>query len=306
MEQLTPIGVALFKRLFFHFSNLYSLKRTKDFEYTKSYASVCTTWLGGLKVLRYKSDIMRDQLGRHLNALKQTTLIKNYDIEKNARGDGFNLVVSPGEGFFEDYEQFYLKHLEIDKDFHKAEERKKQEQPLRLVEKFYQNLYHGGDLSGMVILDKEIEYAKSLLETYSSEEVSDLILYTLDAANRKKLEIRSFGGVKIFLNAWMDEKATRTKRAALKQQQDAAEKDRKLRIAHNEWWRAQVTRLREAMLPEEIEAIKDEITNKLMDEHHNPLTFPVMVRARTDELIAKRFKIPDYEEWLEERKAKTS
>jgi hypothetical protein len=41
MEQLSPIGIALFKRLFFHFSNLYSLKRTKDFTYTKNYASIC-------------------------------------------------------------------------------------------------------------------------------------------------------------------------------------------------------------------------------------------------------------------------
>jgi hypothetical protein len=249
---------------------------------------------------------MRDQLGRHLDALKQTKLIKNCEIEKNTKGDGFNLVCTPGEGFFEDYEQFYLKHLEIDKDFRKDEERKKQEQPLRLVEKFYMNLYHGGDLSGMVILDKEIEYAQALLETYSPQEVSDLILYTIDSANRKKLEIRSFGGVKIFLNAWLDEKATRTKRAALKQQQDAAEKDRKLRIAHNEWWRAEVTRLRESIVPEEIEAMKDEISHKLIGEHHNPLTFPVIVRARTDELIAKRYNVPDFEEWVQERKAKAS
>src|SRR5919205_1511978 len=100
MEKLSPVGIALFKRIFFPLSNLYSLKRTKNFTYTKSYASVCTTWLGGLKVLRYKSDIMRDQLGRHLDALKEITLIKNYEIEKNTRGDGFNLVVAPGEGFF--------------------------------------------------------------------------------------------------------------------------------------------------------------------------------------------------------------
>src|SRR5205807_88439 len=99
MEQLSPVGIALFKRIFFHFSNLYSLKRTKDFTYTKSYAAVCTTWLGGLKVLRYQSKILQEQLGRHLDALEQTTLIKDFDIEKNTKGDGFNLVFTPGEGF---------------------------------------------------------------------------------------------------------------------------------------------------------------------------------------------------------------
>src|SRR5262249_35903631 len=146
---LSPIGIALFKRLFFHFSNLYSLKRRKDFTYTKNYASICTTWLGGLKVLRYPSKIVREQLGKHLEDLKQTTLISHYSLEKNSKGDGFNLVFTPGRGFFEDYDQFYLKHLEIDKDFLKDEERKKQELPLRMVENFYQNLYHTGDLSGM-------------------------------------------------------------------------------------------------------------------------------------------------------------
>ena len=69
MEHLAPIGVALYKRLFFHFSNLYSLKRTKDFSYTKNYATICTTWLGGLKVLRYQSKIEHEQLGKHLKQI---------------------------------------------------------------------------------------------------------------------------------------------------------------------------------------------------------------------------------------------
>jgi hypothetical protein len=87
---------------------------------------------------------LKDQLGKHVELLKQTTLIKDFAIEKNSRGDGFNLVFTPGEGFFEDYDRFYIKHLEIDQEYYRAEERRKQEQPLRLVEKFYQNLYHRG------------------------------------------------------------------------------------------------------------------------------------------------------------------
>jgi hypothetical protein len=306
MEQLAPIGVALFKRFFFHFSNLYSLKRTKNFEYTKSYASVCTTWLGGLKVLRYKSDILRDQLGRHLDALKQTTLIKDFAIEKNTRGDGFNLVVSPSDGFFEDYERFYLKHLEIDQEYHKAEERKRQEQPLRLVENFYKNLYHRGDLSGMVILDKDIELAKTLLETYTPEEVSDLIFYTIDAASRKKLEIRSFGGVKIFMPAWLDEKSTRAKRAALQQKRADQQKEQKRRDQYQIWWRDEVTRLRASTPAEEITAMEEAEMAKLIEEHQNPLGFSVLVRVGTEARLAERYKIPTFEEWLEDRKAKVS
>jgi hypothetical protein len=297
MEDLAPIGVALFKRLFFHFSNLYSLKRTRNFTYTKSYAAICTTWLGGLKVLPYKSVILKDQLGKHLELLKHTTLIKDFAIEKNSKGDGFNLVFTPGEGFFEDYERFYLKHLEIDQEYHKAEERKKQEQPLRLVERFYQNLYHRSDLSGLVILDKEIEYAKTLLETYTSEEITDLILYTLESAGQNKFSIRSFGGVKVYLNAWLAEKATRAKRAAREQQQAAQQRERRLMDQYEIWKQKEVTRLRETVPAEEIAAWEDAETTQLMEEHQNPLSFPVLVRVRIEARIEERFKIQSFEEW---------
>jgi hypothetical protein len=297
MEELAPIGVALFKRLFFHFSNLYSLKRTKNFTYTKSYASMCTTWLGGLKVLPYKSKILQDQLGKHLDALKATSLISDFLIEKNSKGDGFNAVFMPGEGFFEDYERFYLKHFEIDQEYHRNEERKKQEQPLRLVEKFYQNLYHRGDLSGMVILDKEIDYAKTLLETYSTEEVTDLIFYTLDTASSTKFPIRSFGGVKVYLNAWLAEKATRAKQAAMEQKKVAQVKEQRLRDQYEIWWRQEVARIRETVPAAEIEVLQDAETTRLMEEHQNPLSFPLLVRVGTDARLAERYNIPDFESW---------
>jgi hypothetical protein len=190
-----------------------------------------------------------------------------------------------------------LKHLEIDKDFLKDEERKKQEQPLRLVEKFYQNLFHTGDLSGMVILDKEIAYAKSLLETYTPEEVSDLILYTIDAASRAKFDIRSFGSVKIYLNAWLGEKATRAKRAEHEQQRAEQQIEQRLRDAYEVWWHNEITRLRTELPPEEIEALEDAESKKLLEENQNPLGFRVLVRLGTDKRIAERFNLASYEEW---------
>jgi hypothetical protein len=95
----------------------------------------------------------------------------------------------------------------------------------------------------MVILDKEIEFAKSLLETYSFEEISDLILYTIDTASQTKFPIRSFGGVRVYLNAWLGEKETRAKRMALQQKKAAQEKEQKLRDQYQTWWRQEVTRL---------------------------------------------------------------
>jgi len=106
MEDLEPISMALYKHLYFHFSNIYSTNRSEDFVFRKDYTEICRAWLGGLKSLRYRSDILKDQLGKHLGALKKTRLIKTYEIEKNAEGDGFNLIFRQGRGFFEDYEHF--------------------------------------------------------------------------------------------------------------------------------------------------------------------------------------------------------
>jgi len=195
------------------------------------------------------------------------------------------------------YNRFYLKHLEIDQEYRKAKERKNQEQPLRLVEKFYQNLYRRGDLSGMVILDKEIEFAKTLLETYSPEDITDLILYTIDAAGRTKFSIRSFGGVKVYLNTWLDEKATRAKRAAQEQKKAVQQKEQRRRDQYESWWRQQVTKLREAASPEEITAMEEAATAELMEEHQNPIGFPLMVRLRTDMRLAERYKIQSFEDW---------
>jgi hypothetical protein len=87
MQALEPIGTALYKHLFYHFSNIYSAKKRKDFFYNKDYADICTAWLGGLKVLRFRSKIVKEQLGRHLDDLKRIKLIKNYTLEQNAKGE---------------------------------------------------------------------------------------------------------------------------------------------------------------------------------------------------------------------------
>ena len=46
--QLEPIGMALYKRLFYHFSNLYHPRRSRDdLRFEKDYEDICNEWLGG-------------------------------------------------------------------------------------------------------------------------------------------------------------------------------------------------------------------------------------------------------------------
>jgi len=99
LRALEPIGLVLYKRVFYNLSVLNRPgQRRQDLKFTKDYAALCREWLGGLKVLRYRSDIVKDQLGRHLDQLEATGLIRRWAIAKNAGGDGFNVAFWPGQG----------------------------------------------------------------------------------------------------------------------------------------------------------------------------------------------------------------
>ena len=108
-SSLDTIGLVLYKRIFFHFSNLmHESKRKGSLRFTKDYEAICKEWLGGLKPEKYKSRIFSNQLGRHLDALKATGLVTRTTIETNKAGTGFNVTFYPGPGFFEDYQAYYL------------------------------------------------------------------------------------------------------------------------------------------------------------------------------------------------------
>lgn len=94
LAQLEPIGAALYKRLFYHFSNLMRPRTDPQLlpPFEKDYKAICAEWLGGLKPEQHKSKIVSNQLGRHLEALKQIRLIRRYEIERMADGAGWKLV----------------------------------------------------------------------------------------------------------------------------------------------------------------------------------------------------------------------
>ena len=127
--------------------------------------------------------------------------------------------------------------------------------------------------------------------------MSDLIRYTIDAAGRTKFVIRSFGSVKIYLNAWLDEKTTQAKRAAIEQKRAVQQREQRLRDQYDLWWRDEVARLRATANPDEIATLVNEATAKLLEDHQNPIGFDFMVRRYTDVLIANRYNVPDFEQW---------
>jgi hypothetical protein len=91
--------MVLYKRIFFHLSNIYQPNKGRStLVIEKDYIDVCTEWLGGLKPEKYASRVLQ-QLGKHFEGLKATRLIRRYEVKTRADGKGLKLVFHPGEGF---------------------------------------------------------------------------------------------------------------------------------------------------------------------------------------------------------------
>lgn len=196
---LEPIGMALYKRLFYHFSNLYHPGRARDeLRFEKDYEDICAEWLGGLKPERYRSKILQTQLGRHFEGLRATKLVRGIDIEKRADGDGFKLVALPGKGFFEDYEDFYIRQAQPQLRFRQTAALREIQQPLELVAYFHKLLGH----EHHAFDEKETAFAAKLLETYPVEAVRDLIEYAVRAAEETRFKMQVFGAIKGYIPRW--------------------------------------------------------------------------------------------------------
>jgi hypothetical protein len=137
LSALEPIGLVLYKRFFYHLSNLNDATRSRrSLMFRKDYETICREWLGGLKPQRYCSRISQ-QLGPHLNGLKEAGLLRRWTIEKNAAEDGYNISVWPGDGFFEDYQLYYLDAQQPKFRFKASAELQEIQKPLELVALFH-------------------------------------------------------------------------------------------------------------------------------------------------------------------------
>ncbi len=312
MDDLPVIAIALYKRLFYHIANLYSdrlrnksirgERQKKRFSYTKDYADVCTQWLGGLKVHRYRSKILADQLGPFFKALEQKKLIESYAVDKNAKGDGFNLTFTPGTGFFEDYRQFYARYLQIEMPFEKTPPVEQGETPLALVAAFYNRLYPAGTPDEMVFSDSETALARTLLETYSFDELQDLIAFTLTRAQETHFAIQTFGGMKNFINGWLEVRAKRQTKRKREQEQEAAAHAKHLRDQYNAYITHAVAELKLNMQPDDLALLTQEVRAQLIEDGKTPhFALDSMVRVGTENRLAEQYLL-SFEEWAQQHK----
>jgi hypothetical protein len=211
LRSLDTIGLVLYKRIFFHFSNLMHDKKGRgSLRFTKDYEAICKEWLGGLKPLQYKAHILKDQLGRHFDALQATGLIgRTPALEKNKAGNGFNVTFHPGSGFFEDYQAYYLDKKPARLTLRSVAELQ-EVKALELVAHFHRQL---GRLERTRFEDHETAYASELLATHTETEVRDLIDYAIEEAKRTKwADMLYLGACKRFVDEWSAGAARRKNR----------------------------------------------------------------------------------------------
>jgi hypothetical protein len=299
METLEPISLALYKHLYFHFSNIYSTKRSEDFTFRKDYAEICRAWLGGLKTLQYRAHILKDQLGKHLEDLKKTRLIKSYEIEKNAEGDGFNLVFRPGRGFFEDYESFYRRRMQAELPFTLAVDEHTIQKPQEIVQYFYQKLYSTDEVDGLGFSERETSFAASLLEKHTIGEMRGFIDYGLAEASKTSFDIKTLGGLKKYYLPYTKHLATQARASTREAEEDEKRANERRLRAYDSYCQGEVAKIRSTLSPAETEDIENGIREELTAQHSGAKIFSGWIRVAADRAIAKKHGVLSFTEWQE-------
>jgi hypothetical protein len=196
LRTLDTIGMAIYKRLFFHFSNTYHTNTPRStFKFEKDYEDICREWLGGLKPEKYKSRIEK-QLGKYLESVKASDLINRFEIAMRTRGNGFKLVFYPGYGFYQDYTEFYLKQPKRTAPL--PERTDVSSHPLQLVAYFHDLLGH----SHNSFTAKEREQAAELIKRYGYEQGRSFLEYVVAEAKHTNYQMKFLGAALDFQANW--------------------------------------------------------------------------------------------------------
>lgn len=296
-EKLEPISMALFKHVYYHFSNIYSKKQSNNFSFRKDYADICHTWLGGLQVLKYKSKILKEQLGRHLEALKKVHLIKSYEIAKNVEGTGFNIILRPGAGFFEDYNRFYGHRLQNELPFTFTTDTNTIQQPQEIVLYFYQKLYDTDEVDEYGFSEKETAYAAGLLQKHTVQEIKSFIEYGLIEAKKTNFDIKTFGGIKKYYLPYTKELTSFAREKDRVSNAKKKHEEERLLTAYEAYRRNEITKIRERLSANELIGMEDSVRAELEVTHPGSKVLSAWVRQRIDRMLAAKYDVLPFEEW---------
>jgi Replication initiator protein A len=229
MMRLGTIGQALMMRLFFHFANHYDGHNARQLKFKKRYDDICVEWLGGLTVLKYRSKIVGEQLGQHLDQLISEGFLASYGITKAKSRDGFVVTFRPGEAFFRDYDRFYRQRRQGDLQFEFHADQREIGELLRVAYLFTEKRTGQPVSSVAFVPSKDVETAKYFLTELTFAEMSAFIGYALGEASRTHFAVQTLGGIKQYLAGYLalkQRRAADSVRIAAREAQQRSEAER--------------------------------------------------------------------------------
>lgn len=303
MMQLGTIGQALMMRLFFHFANHFDGRNPRQLKFEKRYDDICVEWLGGLKVLRYRSQIVGDQLGHHLDQLIAAKFLSSYSITKAKTRDGFVMTFRPGETFFEDYDRFYRQRRQDDLQFEFHADQREISDPLRVAYLFAEKQTGRPVSSVAFVSSKDVETAKQLLSGVPFAEMPAFLDYALGEASRTNFAVKTLGGIRQYLAGYVALKsrratdAVRTTARASQQRQEAESHD------YDQFRRAAAAGLFET-LPKGEQSVIEQMASARTAAFDGPLRESLLAFNRTRFTIERHgAKLRTFEQWKADRPA---
>jgi hypothetical protein len=253
MQQLGTIGQAVYMRCFFHFANLYTGANGSRLAFPKRYDDVCAEWLGGLTVLKYKADIIRDQLGPHLHQLIAAGFLSSYDITKAKGQEGLVITFKPGKSFFDDYDRFYRRRTQGELQWEFREDQREIGEPLKFAYLFAEKRAGRPVASVAYVNSKDVETAKQLLTEITFEEAPAFLEFALAEAKKTNFDVRALGGLRQYLAPF---KARQANQAVAKQRSSADRRHEDERLAYDSYRRREAAAIFETLSAEERQQIE--------------------------------------------------
>jgi hypothetical protein len=294
MQQLGTIGQALYMRCFFHFANLYTGTNGSRLAFQKRYDDVCAEWLGGLTVLHYKADIMRDQLGPHLDQLIAAGFLSSFDIAKAKGRAGLVITFKPGRMFFDDYDRFYRHRAQGELQWEFQTDQREIGEPLKLAYLFAEKRSGQPVASIAYVNTRDVETAKQLLAEITFQEAPAFLEFSLSEARKTHFDVQTLGGLRQYLAPFKARLVTQT---ATKQRQTIERRREDERLAYDSYRRRQAAAIFETLALDERQEI-EALARRAAAGFGGSLA-DAMVAAKRVQIVIQRYgdRIQSFEAW---------
>jgi hypothetical protein len=211
MAELTTIGQAIYIRLFFHFANLFDGAIRQTLAFPKRYDAICAEWLGGLSARPHRSQIL-EQLGPHLDRLRDAGFLAAFDLARAKATPGFVLTFRPGPAFFADYDRFY-RSRPAPRPAISATGPDPADDALRVAYLFSSKLSGQPAATVAFVTSRDRETARMLLDHVAFADMPAFFDFALAEARRTRFDIRTIGGVRQYLAEFLARQARNSARS---------------------------------------------------------------------------------------------